>query len=56
MGNKINKVTIDFRFLAQWKGPAKMSEIIKDDQIIFITRVAKDWGSSDITVNKSKGF
>jgi hypothetical protein len=31
IGNKVNKVTIDFGFLAQCKGPAEMSEIIKDD-------------------------
>jgi len=42
MGNKINKLTIDFRFLVQRKGPVEMSEIVKDDQIIFITCVAKD--------------
>ena len=56
MGNKINKLTIDFRFLAKQKGPAEMSEIIKDDQIIFITRVAKNRRSPDITVKECKGF
>ena len=56
MGNKINKLTIDFIFLAQRKGLAEMSEIIEDDQIIFITRVANHWRSLDITVNESKGF
>ena len=56
MGNKINKLTIDFRFLAQRNGPAEMNEIIKDDQIIFVTHVANHWRSPDITVNESKGF
>jgi len=63
LGNRVklslnigNKVTIDFGFLAQRKSPAEMSEIIKGDQIIFVTRNAKDWRCPDITMNESKGF
>ena len=51
VGNEINKMTINFRFLAQRKGPTLMSEIIKHDQIIFITRSTRNRGGPDITMN-----
>jgi len=51
VGNEINKMTIYFRFLTQRKGPAIMSEIIKHDQIIFITRSTRNRGGPDITMN-----
>jgi hypothetical protein len=42
VSNGINKMTIYFRFLTQQKGPTIMGEIIKHDQIIFITRSTRN--------------
>ena len=42
VGNKADKMTIDFRFLTQQKGPAIMTKIFNHDQIVFITRSTKD--------------
>jgi len=56
ISNKINKMTINFGFLMQQKGLAKMTEIIKHDQIIFITRSAKDGRCPHITINQRRRF
>lgn len=51
VGNKAAKMTIDFRFLTQRKGPMIMTKIINNDQIVFITQSTKDCRGPYITMN-----
>ena len=41
--DKISKVLTDLRLVLKWKRPAKMSEIIQQNQIIRIARNTRNW-------------
>jgi hypothetical protein len=51
ISNEINKMIIYFRFLTQRKELAIMGEIIKHDQIIFITQSTRNRGGPGIIMN-----
>ena len=54
IGNKISKVLTDLRLVLKGKRPAKMSEIIKEDQVITATRNTRNRRRPDITMNYLK--
>jgi hypothetical protein len=54
MGDELSQRAESVRFESQRKCPQVMSAVIKNNQIIFITRNTDNWGSPQITVNKIK--
>ena len=54
MDDELSQRAESVRFESQRKYPQVMSAVIKNNQIIFITRNIDNWGSSQITVNKIK--
>src|SRR6266542_2071956 len=56
IGEKIGQSVIHVRFKFEREGPQIMSEIIKKNQIVFITRHANNWGCPQIKMQQLKRF
>jgi hypothetical protein len=54
IGMKANDSGQDFRFISQWKRPNIMGMIIKNHNVILVTRIANHWRGPHITMQKLK--
>jgi hypothetical protein len=54
IGNEVREHAKSVRFKTKRKSPQIMCAIIKNDQVIFITRYIDDWGCPEITMYKIK--
>ena len=55
-GEEVGEGGEGVRLQPKWEGPMKMREVVQNDRVVFVTRVAEDRRSLEITVDKIKSL